>query len=418
MYDLKPPHVFVHKRVHRNPKAVTRLERMLRGLRNPRVEEVDVADTDRVIEACGAREDLPVMSSRVRQGHEKRAHDSVMLFNTFVWDKNDRAPVTKKYKNVRAQAIARLMAGVGDDFVFSKREESMPGSGKPYVCQGGWGIHSLLGCPHKCNYCGQGYIINMMLDLEDFADCVSRNFETRPQQKVYRYDLNSDSICLEPEYGASELLSQHFDRTDDKYLLYYTKSDNVDHLLDLPYKVHSIFYLTLAADTQAREIERDTPSTDERITALRKCQEAGYRIRVGFSPIIPVKKWRAEATSTLERLFANVEPETIRLWVVSMMDAAEAEILFDTSALDQEHVAAMRRAAPQMNGTHSAPFPAEVRAEIYAHYIDEIKRISPKTPVTLCTEAPQQWEVLAHKLNMKPENMFCCCGSTSVPHKR
>ena len=108
MYDLNPPHVFVHKRVHKNPKAVTRLERMLKGLRNPRIEEVEAGDTDRVIEACGAREDLPVMSSRVRQGHERRAQDSVMLFNTFVWDKNGRVPVAKKYKNVRAQAIARF----------------------------------------------------------------------------------------------------------------------------------------------------------------------------------------------------------------------------------------------------------------------------------------------------------------------
>jgi hypothetical protein len=151
---------------------------------------------------------------------------------------------------------------------------------------------------------------------------------------------------------------------------------------------------------------------------LRKCQEAGYRVRVGFSPIIPVKNWRQEATSTLERLFANVEPETIRLWVVSMMNAEEAELLFDVSTLDQDHVAAMRQAAPQMNGTHSAPFPPEVRAEIYAHYIDEVKRISPKTPVTLCTEAAQQWEVLAGRLNMRPEHMFCCCGQTSVPKKR
>ncbi len=415
MYDLNPPHVFVHKRVYKNAKAVKRLERMLAGLRNPPITEVDVNDTDKVIEACGATEDVPVMSGRVRQGIERRPHDPVFLFNTFVWDRSEVAPLQKKYQNVRAAGIARLMAGAGEDFVFSKREAAMPGSGRPYVCQGGWGIHSLLGCVHKCNYCGQGYVVNLMLNLDEFADVVEQNFQRRPEQKLYRYDLYSDSICFEPEYGASETLSERFDRSGDKYLLYYTKSDNVDHLLDLPYKKHSIFYLTLSTDTVSREIERDTPSTDERIEALRRCQEAGYRVRVGFSPIIPVRDWRRETTSTLERLFAKVKPETIRLWVVSMMNAEEAEMLFDVPLLDEEYVAAMRRAAPEMNGKHSAPFPSDVRAEIYSYYIDEIKRIGPDTPVSLCTEEAQQWEILGPKLGMTPGRMFCCCGGTSVP---
>jgi spore photoproduct lyase len=246
---------------------------------------------------------------------------------------------------------------------------------------------------------------------------VSRNFELRPHQNLYRYDLYSDSICFEPEYGASEVLSKTFAESKDKYLLYYTKSDNVDHLLDLPYKTHSIFYITLSTDTVSREIERDTPNTDERIEALRRCQEAGYRVRVGFSPIIPVKNWRQEATSTLERLFAKVDPENVRLWVVSMMTAAEVELLFDVNILDPEYVEAMRQAAPIMNTKHCAPFPTEVRAEIYSHYVDEIKRISPKTPVSLCTEELQQWEILGGRIGMSPKNQFCCCGGTSVPRR-
>ena len=144
MYDLNPPRVFVHKRVYRNPKAVVRLERMLAGLHRPTVEDVDVQDTDRVIEAAGAREDLPVLSHRVRQGLEKRAQDPVMLFNTFVWDPPAAVPVRQQYRNVRAQSIANLMAGVGESFAFSRREASCMSADRPYVCQGGWGIHSLL----------------------------------------------------------------------------------------------------------------------------------------------------------------------------------------------------------------------------------------------------------------------------------
>ena len=170
MYDLNPPQVFVHKRVYKNKKATVRLEKMLKALGNPRFEEVEAGDTDRVIAASGAREGLPVQSGRVRQGIEKITDDPVMLFNTFVWDPDEIKPVAGKYGNPRARSIARHMAGAGRDFAYSKREgRDGRDSGRPYVCQGGWGIHTIEGCVHKCDYCTQSYFVNCMLDLEDFA---------------------------------------------------------------------------------------------------------------------------------------------------------------------------------------------------------------------------------------------------------
>jgi len=416
MYDLNPSQVFVHKRVYENEKATIRLEKMMKRLGNPPFEEVDVKDTDKVIEAAGMTEDLQVQSGRIRQGIMKNTTDPVMLFNTFVWDADKIAPIEKKYNNPKARSIARHMAGTGRGYIYGKRE-IQDGSDRPYVCQGGWAIHSLEGCVHKCDYCGQSYFVNLMLDLEDFAAELERNFIERPHQKVYRYDLNSDYVCFEPEYGASELLGECFSR-HDKYFLVYTKSDNIDHLLDLPYKDHTICYWTVATDTQTTKIERDTPSLDERLVAMKKCEDAGYVVRAGFSPIIPHVGWREEATIALEKLFATATPDTVRLWVVSMMLVKEAEQIFGTENLDPKFLDAMRETASEMDGKHSGPFPPQARAEIYAHYIDEIKRISPDTPVSLCTEERLIWDMLEDKLEMSPDNLFCCCGQFSVPRKK
>jgi len=418
VYELHPPRVFVHKRVYENDKAIARLERMLDGLGNPPFEEVDDRDTQTVIDAAGAREDLPVQSGRVRQGIEKVQHDPVMLFSTFVWDPDKRKPVEKQYKNPRARNIALHMAGAAQNFAYSRREQADGTDPKrPYVCQGGWGIHTIEGCVHKCDYCTQSYFVSFMLDLEDFVVDLERNFRERPHQKLYRYDLKSDYVCFEPEYGASELLGECFAR-NDKYLLVYTKSNNIDHILGLPYKEHMPCYWTLATETQCSQIERDTPSLDQRLEAMRKCQEAGYVVRAGFTPIVPHRNWREEATEAIEKLFATAAPDTVRLWVVSMMLAKEAEQIFGADNLDPKFVDEIRKAAPEMDGKHSGPFPPHVRTEIYAHYIDEIKRVSPRTPVNLCTEERQQWEILADKLEMSPENMFCCCGQYSTPKSR
>ncbi|MDH7569472.1 MAG: hypothetical protein QHJ73_07795, partial [Armatimonadota bacterium] len=232
---------------------------------------------------------------------------------------------------------------------------------------------------------------------------------------LYRYDLYSDSICFEPEYGASAILTDTFARTKDKYLLYYTKSDNVEHLLDLPHNGHAIFYCTLATESVCRFIERGTPSMQARIEGLRRCQEAGYRVRVGFSPIIPIPNWREEATACIEQLFAKVQPETVRLWILSLMTAEETERLIGLEWLDPKFVEAMRRAAPTLTEDFARPFPLEARVEVYAHYLDEIRRVSPDTPVSLCSETRPVWERLSDRLRMSPDALYCCCGQWSVP---
>lgn len=415
MYDLNPPRVFVHKRVYENPQAVVRLERMLEGLGNPPFDEVDVADTAAVVEASGAEEGFQVRSNRARMGVEKSEADPIFLFNTYVWDPDRIKPVAQQYQHPRARALASFMAGVGPGGIYGRREATDGRDPQqPYVCQGGWSMHTINGCVHKCDYCGMGCGVNFMLDLERVAEDLERNFRERPHQRLYRYDLSSDYPAFEPEYGASELFGEVFAR-NDMYFLVYTKSDNIDHLLELPWKRHIICYWTVATDTQSTVIERDTPSLDQRLEAMRKCQEAGYVVRAGFSPIIPHVNWREEATIALEKMFAVARPDTVRLWVVSMMLCDEAEEIFGAENLDPEALAAMREADPEIRGHHSGPFPRATRAEIYAHYIEEIRRISPETPVNLCSEERALWEMLADRLEMSPDALYCCCGQTSLP---
>jgi len=421
MYELRPKGVFAHKRVFTNPRAMARMNRMLGalGVREADVPRVDLGDIDRIIELSGATEEIATSDvisgghGRIRQGHLKQAHDPVIVFNTFVWNESERLAAPRKLANPLASRLQNLFCGVGEDFAYSRRDLLTPNA-PHYVCQGGWGVHTLGGCVHKCDYCGQGFIVNIMLDLDEFCEHLAGMFARRPQQLLYRYDLFSDILAFEPEYGASEILGNCF-AEHGRYLLLYTRSDNVRFLADLPRRTNVLINWTLSMETQARVIERDSPSLDERIEAMRFCQEHGYVVRAGFSPIIPIRDWRRETTDMLERLFAKVRPEVLRGWVLAMMDAAEFERMFDSSMMDQHHMQLMREEAPALNGTHQAPFPLDVRAEIYAHYLNEVKRLSPATPFALCTEHPDLWQMLSDKLAMTPDAMFCCCGGLSAP---
>jgi len=420
MYTLKPPSVFVHRRVYRNPKAVERLERMLKAMGDPPVEEVDTADTEMIVERAGIGADCPAWSDDLMNGFLKPQGDPVILFNTFVWDESERQPPEQKFKYHIANRLARTMAGVGEDFAYSRREvaDADHHPNRSYVCQGGWGLHSLNGCVHRCAYCDQAFIMTLMLDLEEFADHVSRTLAARPHQKLWRYDMYSDSICFEPEYGASQILADLFAKSPDQYLLFYTKSNNVDHLLELENRERCIFYTTLATDIAAREFEPGAPSLDQRLQAMRRCQDAGYTVRAGFSPIIPIREWREDATIAIEKLFAKVTPDTVRLWTLSMTTVPQFDGAMGFERMNPRLADMAIRANPQKVGSWNAPFPSAARAEIYAHYIDEIARISPATPVSLCSESPDVWQLLEDRLKMKPDHLFCCCGGRSVPRGR
>lgn len=429
MYDLSPRAVFAHERVFRNPGAVERMDRMIAAIGWPRdrVETVGNGDLERVIEAAGAtnkivQEDiLRGGHGRFRQGILKLDFDPVLVFNTFVWDETERESIDLEVLHPQAIHLKRLFEGAGEEFAWSRREKRLGNDGeREYVCQGGWGIHTLRGCVHKCDYCGQGFLVNMMLDIEDFCERLAAMLARRPEQKLYRYELHSDILAFEPEYDASRVIGECFAETDDQFLLLYTRSDNVDFLLDMPdhCKRHVLINWTLSMDTVAREIERDSPSLDARIEAMRKCREAGYVVRAGFSPIVPIRDWRRETTEMLERLFDAVEPEVLRVWALSMMEADEFERMFDPGKMDPRAVARMREAREEMAGRHHSPFPPDVRAEIYEHYFSEVERLRPGFPMALCTEHPDVWDRVGGRVHMTPEAMFCCCGGQSPPRDR
>ena len=93
--------------------------------------------------------------------------------------------------------------------------------------------------------------------LEEFLKCI-------PWQQIWPYGAGSDTFCLEPEYGLSELLVNCFARQDDKHVMFHTKSDNVEDLLGLDHRGHSIINWTVSCNTLANEFELKAPSLTRR----------------------------------------------------------------------------------------------------------------------------------------------------------
>ena len=401
MYSVQTTEVIILTRLREDPLAAARLERMMASIRADRVTEVDDAALAALIEARGWSQ------ARKRTGQYRLDGAPALIFSTFRWS----APT-----GAAADAPALrgpLLRGTGA-WTFRDRDGFLRAQG--CVCQSAYEIHCAYGCLHACDYCHVPPHFIVMLDLEELAARVRAFGESIPWQRLYKFDNYTDTIPLEPEYGASEIMVRTFADWPGRYLLLYTKSDNVAHLLPLDHRGHTLISWSLSCDTAAARIEKGTPSIERRIGAIERCQAAGYPVRVRISPLTPVRNWRDEYAATIDSLLARTRPEVITIDVIGWMTAAQMKDALDTTLFDPGYAATLDRLDAegfQPLGKHL--FPHEMRRDILRFVIGEIKRRRPGQPVSICMETTDMWADLGPLLGMAPDGYACCCGPTSVP---
>ena len=399
---MKPPKVYIHKRVYESKLARKRLDRMMENIETGDVQLVDDASLEEAVKTNKWRE-----QAGKRTGDINRKFDPIIVFNTF------RFLPEEEFKGLAEKYPALSGYNILGNGHWGFRDATRYPNG---VCKSAYEIHSAWGCYHACDYCHVKDFLNIILNLEEFVEQLDGLVKRENWQKLYKYDNQTDTICFEPEYGASELLVNYFANQDDKYLMLYTKSDNVAHLLNLPHNGHTIINWTVSSDTVAKKIEKLTPTMEERIQAAEECQKADYTVRFRFSPIIPIKNWQAENREMIEKLFANVKPDLLTMDVLGWMSAKQMERAIDTSLFDSEYRELVEKMAQEgIVNSGKQIFPHEARLKVYRFFIEEIRRVSEKTPIAICMETPEMWEEISDELGMRKDNCVCCCGPTSVP---
>jgi DNA repair photolyase len=401
MYPLTADRVYVMNRVYDNPAAVTRLNRML-----------DVIHPQEIVKLSDKNLWNLVSTNNWTHGHHQRTGayhrtgSPTLIFNTFRWGKWDVA-----LKKFRYPSLNRALFLGQDSITHRGAINHMERN----ICQAAWEVHSIYGCLHACDYCHVEDFVNIMLDIEALIAHLKQIMPTLPQ-RLYKYDNYSDIPVFEPEYDACRPMVDFFSTLDRQFLLLYTKSDNIDYLLDLDHKGHTIMNWSLSPPTQSTLIEKNTPSMDRRIRAMEKCEKAGYPVRVRFSPLIPVKNWQEEISTMIEQYLSRVHPDVITIDIIGFMSSQQMLEIMDSSLLDERAKQILQDQAQthRLYGKHT--FPDTYREEIYRHVLGEIRRIDPKVLVALCNETPKMWKTFESYLSPNcPSSYYCCCGPDSVP---
>ena len=415
MKPFHPKHFYVTEWTLEDERCVARMRRMMDGFGVP-VERVRVLAEDD-IETLVREKDWVDLD--IRQGRVPFKGDPDVVFNSFRWtDEAETEAILDRHPYLRettsyTHIFLRMLYGC---MRFWHLEDGRGKRERDVMCWWLYDLHAAYGCFHKCQYCRRGRVTTVCLNVEEYLIRLDALMESAPWQKVFRYDVETDPLVLEPEYGMCRALAEHYAQLDDRYVILFSKSDNVDFLLDLDHRGHTIMLWTLNTPAVSRRIEVDTATCEQRIEAARKCQQAGYPVRFKFKPIIPIADWRREADEMFEKLFAAVQPDNLSMEMLFFGSTQEFRELFDMSLFDPALVRMIEEHEAAGGITHAThTFRADFRAEVYEYYADVVKRLSPNTRLSLCAEDRDMWERLGPRLNMTADSFACNCGPVAVP---
>ncbi len=263
-----------------------------------------------------------------------------------------------------------------------------PGS-RGHVCCNYLTIDLYAGCTLGCSYC-------IMQSYRNFAPLVV-NVETEPiiaaVQTIAAANPGrrirvgtgqiGDSLQLDPLFELSRELIEAFAAEPRVELELKTKTDFVDHLLNLPRKGNAIIAFSLNPPELVGAEEPETASVERRLAAAERALEAGYRVAFHFDPIIRVAEWQAWYRAVIERLrgfpaerIAWVSLGTVR-FTTALRDAVPPRAyMFDEFVPSRD--GKLRYLQPE-------------RVETYRYVRRVLERAIGRVPVYLCMESPAVW---------------------------
>ncbi|MBI2987463.1 MAG: radical SAM protein [Deltaproteobacteria bacterium] len=250
-------------------------------------------------------------------------------------------------------------------------------------------------CPMDCSYCylqeylGQNPALKVFSNVGDLIEETDRLL-SRHRRFLFRIGTGeiTDSLALDPYIGFSSEVVPFFAEQPNALLELKTKSDRIEGLLGLDSKERVVVSWSMNPQKVIDADEPLTASFEERLTAARHCQEAGYKLGFHFDPIVEYPGWEVDYREMVERIFAAVDHRRIAWLSMGVLrntlglKRIMRERFPSTRVLSGEQVLCadgkMRYFQP-------------LRVSMYRKMLGWIREASPTVFVYLCMESKEVW---------------------------
>ncbi len=271
------------------------------------------------------------------------------------------------------------------------------------TCPNYWHFSPYGFCPYGCDYCylagSRGVrfspTVKIYMNLDEMLDRINRVANQHGRPMPFYLGKLQDGLALDRLTGYSRRMIPFFAKHPYALMTVLTKSVDVENLLDLDHRGHTILSWTTNPSAIDRQFEPNTPSVEKRIEAMRACAAAGYPVRAVVMPIIPINDWQHVYGTFLEQLLTAVPLNRITLGGTCIYKPALQLVqlkLGKDNAISND-----LQPADKVNDDGRSRYSHHQRVEIYRFMVQTIKRVQPKLQIGLCLEHTSVFEDLGMK---------------------
>ena len=253
------------------------------------------------------------------------------------------------------------------------------------------------GCPYYCTYCYLAFVyrkfspfIKININYNTMFEQIRKTLAHCPGRVSFNMGEMLDSLALDHVTGLTSMLIPFFSRLSKGYLMLLTKSSNIDNLLALEPNSQTVVSWSLNSQQMIETHEPGTASLDERLTAARRCQEHGYRIRFRIDPGILYPNWQADYGDLIQKALSITRPENITLGMLRLFSGhfGLAIQAYGNRARHLRDHAFVRGATDR-----KLRYPAKERIEFYTFLINAIRSFDRNVSISLCRETAEIWDI-------------------------
>ena len=265
------------------------------------------------------------------------------------------------------------------------------------TCPNYWHFSPYGFCPYGCKYCylagTQGVkfspTVKIYVNLPEMLAEIDRIARRLQKPTAFYIGKLQDALALDPLTAYSTLLIPFFAEHPFARLTLLTKSTNINRLINLESRGHSILSWSVNPPEVCRIFEENVPCIEERLEAMRGAAKAGYPIRAVMMPIIPVTGWQDIYTAFTRHLIETVPLQ--RFTIGGICSYKSARWLMESKAGLRNPIS-LNIDDKLKSQDGRARYSGSLRQQIYSVITSVARRYRPELELALCLEEKALWQ--------------------------
>lgn len=165
---------------------------------------------------------------------------------------------------------------------------------------------SCIYCYLVCNYNKCSYL-RLFVNREEMLEKIIKVSNKSEKELTFEIGSNSDLILENTITGNLPWTIENFKSASKGFLTFPTKFEMVDDILPLDHKGKVIVRMSVNPEEIIESIEIGTSRLMQRIKAINKLKDAGYKVGIIIAPVILIENWKGLYLNLIKTLAENLE---------------------------------------------------------------------------------------------------------------